>query len=52
MADANVSELNKKTAEARKWDKWYLGQLRKYHYECGCCTSRKMTEDEKARYSK
>ena len=48
----NYDELQKKTTEARKWDKWYMAQLHKYHYECGTCECRKMSEEEKRKYNK
>lgn len=48
----NYDELQKKTSENRKWDKWYNEQLHKYHYECGACECRQMSEEEKARYKK
>ena len=46
----NYDELNKKTSENRKWDKWYNEQLHKYHYECGTCGCRQMTEEEIKKY--
>lgn len=48
----NHDELKKKTAEASKWDKWFMSQLGKYWYECGTCESRKMTEEEIQKYGK
>ena len=46
----NYDEIQKKTAEARKWDKWYMAQLHKYHYECGTCKCRQMSEEEIKKY--
>ena len=37
MSNENHDDMQKKMAEARKWDVWYNQQLHKYHYECGTC---------------
>ena len=50
MSNENHDGMQKKMAEARKWDVWYNQQLHKYHYECGTCESRKMTEEEIKKY--
>lgn len=46
----DYNELKQKQAEAHKWDVWFNAQLHKYHYECGTCECRKMTEEEIKKY--